>query len=75
MTVKINGAKLRAYRESLHYTREDVCGKTDISVRYLSDLENGIPHKVSVDKLYPVCMLLGVKIDDVIIIYFNASED
>ena len=68
MEMNFNGAKLRAYRESKHLSREALVDGLEISERYLADLERGICDNPSVKKLYPVCHVLGITIESLLTI-------
>lgn len=74
MSIKIDGARLCAYRKSLKLTREKLSEKADISVRYLYDLENGLADNITVKKLLPICIVLGIPVYDVLIIHCDENE-
>ncbi len=74
MIVEIDGARLRAYRESLKLSRDKLSEKADVSVRHLSNLENGSAHNITIKKLLPICMVLGILVYDVLIIHFDDDE-
>lgn len=54
---RLLGSRLKAQRESLHLTQEQVAEKADITVVYLSKSENGKVH-TTLDTLNTLCAAL-----------------
>ena len=59
------GRRIRAKREFLNMTREDLAEQIDVSSQFISDIEYG--HKgLSIRRLYMLCQVLRVSADYVL---------
>lgn len=57
---KVLGANVKFYRYSIGYTQEQLAEKTDLSTRYISDIENANGN-ISVDTLEIIASELNVE--------------
>jgi transcriptional regulator with XRE-family HTH domain len=59
------GARIRAQREYLGFTREGLCNHVDISPQFLSEIERGVKG-MSAETLCKLCEFLGISADYVL---------
>lgn len=70
--VKI-GKKLQAIRKSNGYTQEKLAEEIDVSVRYISDIEQD-NSKPSYDVLIRICNLYNIGLNDIFSEYLQIAE-
>jgi len=67
------GARVRAQREYLGFTRESLCNYVDISPQFLSEIERGIKG-ISAETLYKLCEGLGMSADYILMGKENPAD-
>lgn len=72
-TIKI-GANLQQIRKSNGYTQEKLAEKIEVSVRYISDIEQNRA-KPSYEVLIRICNLFNVALDQIFSEYLVAREN
>ena len=72
-TIKIGG-NLQAIRKSNGYTQEKLAEKIEVSVRYISDIEQDRA-KPSYEILIRICNLFEVTLDEIFSEYLNVKEN
>ena len=68
---KLIGSRLKNQREKLHMTQEVVAEKADITIVYLSKIENGKVHP-TLDTLSTICSVLGCDLGNILL--YTTSE-
>lgn len=72
-TIKI-GKNLQKIRKSNGYTQEKLAEKIEVSVRYISDIEQNRA-KPSYEVLIRICNLFGVSLDQIFSEYLKIKEN
>ncbi len=72
-TIKI-GANLQQIRKSNGYTQEKLAEKIEVSVRYISDIEQDRA-KPSYEVLIRICNLFGITLDQIFSEYLSAEKN
>lgn len=72
-TIKI-GANLQQIRKSNGYTQEKLAEKIEVSVRYISDIEQDRA-KPSYEVLIRICNLFGITLDQIFSEYLSAKKN
>ncbi len=72
-TIKI-GANLQQIRKSNGYTQEKLAEKIEVSVRYISDIEQNRA-KPSYEVLIRICNLFGITLDQIFSQYLSAQKN